>query len=117
MNLYCVQIDLKQDAKALHFAAALATWLNHLQSEGVIGPWCLMRRKLNLAADCYRDFFLEIEFNDLASLDAAFHATAHTDDHPEGQMRMRVHDMIDRMDFALYRPYPDPAGAERMSFI
>lgn len=117
MNIYCCQIDLKQDAKALHFAAALEAWMNHLQSEGVIGPWSLIRRKLNLAADCYRDFVLQIEIADLAMLDTAFHATAQTDDNPAGQMRMRVHDMIDKMDFALYRPYPDAIGAERMSLI
>ena len=117
MNLYCCQIDLRHDAKALAFAAALEAWLSHLQTEGVIGPWCLMRRKLNLAADCYRDFFLEIEIADLAQLDAAFAATGHTDDDAEGAMRARVHDMIAEMDFALYRPYPDPHSVERMSLI
>lgn len=117
MNLYCCQIDLKQDAKALAFAAALDAWLTHLQAEGLIGSWRLMRRKLNLAADCYRDFLVEIELSDLAMLDAAFHATARPEDDPAGRMRMRVHEMIDRMEFGLFRPFPDPAGAERMSLI
>jgi hypothetical protein len=117
MNLYCCQIDLKQDAEALAFSAALEAWLTYLQAEGVIGPWLLMRRKLNLAADCYRDFFLEIEIKDLATLDAAFNATAHADDDPAGRLRMRVHELIDQMDFSLYRPYPDAAGAERMSLL
>lgn len=117
MNLYCCQFDLKQDAKALAFAAALEAWMSHLQAEGVIASWRLMRRKLNLAADCYRDFLLEIDLQDLAQLDAAFHATAHSDDDPVGAMRARVHDMIDQADFALYRPYPDIQGAERLALL
>ncbi|MGR3700005.1 MAG: DUF6614 family protein, partial [Roseovarius sp.] len=41
MNLYCCMIDLKQDAKALAFAAALDAWLSHLHHHGTIGRWRL----------------------------------------------------------------------------
>ena len=115
MTVYTCMIDLKQGAKALQFAAALGAWLSHLQGSGHIGPWRLYRRKLNLAADAYRDFWLSIEVDSLAQLERAFHGTAESEDAMD--LHNRVHDMIAGADIALYRPYPDPAGAERMALI
>jgi hypothetical protein len=108
-------IDLKQDAKALQFASLLDTWLGYLQHHGHIGAWQLCRRKLNLAADAYRDFWLTIEVENLAQLDRAFHGTAGTEEAME--LHARVHDMIASADIALYRPYPDSQGAERMALV
>jgi len=116
MTSYLCMIDLRQDAKALQFVMALSKWLGHLQRVGGIGQWRLMRRKLNLAADCYRDFLLEIEVEGLAQLDLAFNATADTDGAAE-DLRNRVHDMVEHVSYALYRPYPDPQGAERAALI
>lgn len=73
------------------------------------------RRKLNLAADTYRDFWLTIEVENLAQLDRAFHGTAESDEAME--LHARVHDMVAGADIALYRPYPDARGAERMALI
>jgi len=115
MTYYTCMIDLKHDAKALQFAAALEKWLNHLQATGLITGWQLCRRKLNLAADSYRDFWLSIEVSDLAQLDRAFHGTAADAD--SAALHARVHEMIARVEFALYRPYPDPEGAERMALL
>ena len=116
MNLYCCMIDLKQDAKALAFAAALDAWMSHLKGHGAIGNWRLYRSKLNLAADAYRDFLLEIEVEDLSHLDRAFRLTGKHDDET-AQLHDRVHSQIARADFALYRPYPDPERAERMALV
>ena len=116
MNLYVCMISLKQDAKALPFAAALEAWMSHLQDQGTIGHWFLFRRKLNLAADCYRDFLLQIEVAGLAQLDQAFRVVSQPSDDVEN-MHCRVHDMIDRVDFALYRPFPDPQRAERVALL
>ncbi|WP_298969627.1 DUF6614 family protein [uncultured Roseobacter sp.] len=116
MNIYCCMITLKDDAKALLFAKALDEWLGHLSTAGVIGEWRLMRRKLNLAADCYRDFMLEIEVDGLAQLDDAFRLTgAHDDDVAE--KHRAVNDLIATAEFALYRPYPDMERAERMALL
>lgn len=116
MNVYCCMITLKDDAKALLFAKALDDWMGHLKAEGAIGDWRLLRRKLNLAADCYRDFMLEIEVDGLAQLDAAFRLTGERDDNV-AQMHRAVHDLIASADFALYRPYPDMERAERMALL
>ena len=115
MNLYTCMIDLKQDARALQFASALDQWLTHLRGQGHIGQWHLYRRKLNLAADAYRDFWLTIEMRDLAQLDQAFHGTATGQD--AADLQSRVHDMIAHIEFALFRPYPDAQGAERIALI
>lgn len=116
MNLYVCMISLKQDAKALPFSAALEAWMSHLQAKGAIGAWSLSRRKLNLAADCYRDFLLQIEVEGLTQLDKAFGVVSHPDDDVE-HLHMRVHDMIDTMEFALYRPFPDQERAERVALL
>lgn len=116
MNLYCCMIDLKQDAKALAFAAALEAWMTHLHSHGTIHHWRLCRRKLNLAADAFGDFLLEIEVDDLAQLDRAFRLTgAH--DELTTVLHDRVHAQISQAHFALYRPFPDAERVERMSLI
>lgn len=116
MNLYCCMITLKDEAKALLFAKALDDWMAHLQSAGVISDWRLLRRKLNLAADAYRDFLLEIEVEGLAQLDDAFRLTG-THDDDVAEKHRAVNDLIATAEFALYRPYPDMERAERMALL
>lgn len=116
MNLYCCRIDLKDDAKALSFAKAIDDWMSFLQAEGTILSWRLLRRKLNLAGDAYRDFLLEIEVEDLAQLDQAFRLTGRHDETVE-TLHQTVHAQIAAADFGLYRPFPDPERAERMALI
>lgn len=116
MNIYTCQIDLKKDAQAMLFAAALDNWMSHLQEAGVVGKWSLVRRKLNLASDSFRDFLLRIEVADLAQLDQAFRWVGQQGDEAE-TLYTRMHDMIDTADYALYRPFPDPERAERLAII
>lgn len=116
MNLYHCMIELKSDAKALVFAMALDTWLTLLQSEGRIGSWRLLRRKLNLAGPGCADFLLEIEVNDLAQLDAAFRFLGRADDETTRRYdQMRQH--IAHVEYGLYRPFPDPERAERLALV
>jgi len=116
MNIYTCQIDLKQEAKALVFANALAAWMNHLQSAEVIQSWRLSRRKLNLASDRFRDFMLEIEVKDLTQLDQAFRLSGRQDDEVAA-LHGAVHVLIAHADFALYRPFPDTERSERMALL
>lgn len=116
MNLYICRIDLKQEAKALAFAKAVDVWMGHLQAEGAVRGWHLYRRKLNLAADGFRDFELQIEVEDLAQLDQAFRVTGQPGDTVQAMYRA-VHDLIGAADFGLYRPFPDPERSERMALI
>lgn len=116
MNLYCCQIDLKHDARALAFAKAVDDWMSFLKSEGVIGEWCLFRRKLNLTSGSYRDFLLQIEVEDMSQLDRAFRLCGRKDEHIETLYRA-VNTLVGQADFGLYRPFPDPERAERMALL
>ncbi len=116
MNLYHCMIDLKSDARAMTFALALEAWLTLLRDAGRIGPWRLLRRKLNLAGDNCADFLLEIEVEDLAQLDSAFHFLGQAGDDAIRRYE-QVHQQIARVEFGLYRPYPDPERAERLAVL
>ncbi|MEL7154950.1 MAG: DUF6614 family protein [Pseudomonadota bacterium] len=116
MNLYHVMLDLKDDAKALAFSHALDQWLSYLQTQGKIGPWRLLRRKLNLASDVARDFLLEIEVERLSQLDEAFqHVSTHSDE--VEALYYPVHKMIHSASYSLYRPFPDEDRAERVAIL
>ncbi len=116
MDLYCCQIDLKDDARALGFSQALDQWMAYLSERGAIGEWRLYRRKLGLASDIYRDFLLEIEVKDLAQLDDAFYSARSRSEEAE-RLYTQLHTMIEVGDFGLYRPFPDPERVERAALI
>lgn len=116
MNLYHCLIDLKDDAKALAFAAALDDWLVFLAGQGLVSNWRLMRRKLNLASDAHRDFLLEIEVEGLEELDKLFRFVS-SDAPGVEELYTRVHQLIGHVEFGLYRPYPDPARVERAAIL
>ena len=116
MNVYICLIQLKSDARALAFAQALDAWMTLLRDSGRIDDWRLLRCKLNLASDAFTDFLLQITVRDLAQLDLAFGFLAEGgDDAVQRYDRMRQH--IARVEFGLYRPYPDPQGMERLALL
>lgn len=116
MNLYHCLIELKDDAKALAFAAAAEAWMNHLQSGGHIAGWRLLRRKLGLASGAHTDFILEISVEGMEALDAAFQNLMQADD-IAGRRYDQLHQMIAKAEVGLYRPYPDPSQRERVALI
>ena len=116
MNLYHCLIELRAEARALAFAQACSLWLAHLQAQGLITGWRLLRRKFGLASGQHTDFLLEIEIPGLATRDGAFSALADAD--AEAARRYdQMPGMIARSDIGLYRPYPDPAQRERIALI
>jgi len=116
MNLYHCMIELKDDAKALVFAAAVDNWMEHLRAAGVISDWRLMRRKMGLASDTYLDFLLEIEVENMAQFDRAFSYLG-SGDEDAARKYEHMHQLIGARKIALYRPYPDPERVERMAII
>ena len=65
MNLYHCMIDLKQDAKALTFSILVDTWMTYRKEAGKINHWRMLRRKLNLASESHRDFYLKLKLTTL----------------------------------------------------
>jgi hypothetical protein len=116
MILYHCQIDLHDGAKALAFASAVQGWMSHLKANGQISGWRLMRRKLGLASGPHSDFLLEIELPGLSALDNLFQTLAETDDLAQRRYD-QMHQMIERAEVGLYRPYPDQAQRERIALI
>lgn len=116
MNLYHCMIDLTPESKALVFARAIEEWMAHLSGQGLIGPWRLMRRKLNLASDAHRDFLLQIEVDSLERLDRLFQYIS-TDEDQVDELHWQVHRMIAAVEFGLYRPYPDEGQVERAAIL
>jgi hypothetical protein len=116
MNLYHCMIELRQDAKALAFAAACEAWMGRLQARGMIRGWRLLRRKFGLASGGHPDFLLEIEVEGMAQLEQTFSALATADDDDERRYQV-FHQMIGRAEVGLYRLYPDPAQRERIALI
>ena len=116
MNLYHCSIDLRDDSKALGFAAAVEMWMTHLKTAGVILSWRLCRRKLGFGAPRARDFLLEIEVENLTQLDQAFRFTGASDE-TTYRLYTAAHQFVGEVDVALYRPFPDPERAERMALI
>ena len=116
MNLYHCMIELKSDAKALAFAAAVEQWMGELRGRDLIRGWRLMRRKLGLASGAHSDFLLEIEVEDMAALELAFRAAGRFS---EGEHRHYdlLHGMIAEVHMGLYRPFPDPERRERIALI
>lgn len=116
MNLYHCMIELRPEARALAFAQACANWMGHLQEQGLITGWRLMRRKFGLASGQHTDFLLEIQMSGLAMLDATFSQLAAADDEATRRYDL-MHGMIASADVGLYRPYPDPSQRERIALI
>ena len=116
MTIYHCMIDLKSDARALQFAAALDAWMTHLCDAALITDWRLLRRKLNLVGPAGCDFLLEITLTDMAQLDRAFAHLGGADDRAV-RLYEQMHQHIARADMSLYRPFPDAARVERLAIV
>lgn len=116
MNIYHCLIELKSDAKALAFGAAVGNWMGHLQSLALIDDWRLLRRKFGLASGVHCDFILEITVDGLGQLDTTFAALSQTDEEA-ARLYDQMHQLIGTVSVGLYRPYPDPAYRERIALI
>lgn len=116
MTVYHCMIELKSDARALAFAAAVRNWMTWLADRRVIAEWRLMRRTMGLASGPHTDFLLEVEVTGIGALDPLFRAVGQADD--EGARRYdQMHQMIARADVGLYRDFPDAQSRERIALI
>jgi hypothetical protein len=116
MNLYHCLIELRSEAKALAFAAAVDHWMAYLRDRRLIGKHRLLRRKLGLASTAHTDFILEIEIDSMAHIDQIFRTLSTPDDGAERHYD-QLHQMIGTLSAGLYRPYPDAENRERIALI
>ena len=115
MNIYNIWCDLKSGIGDIEFSERVGSYLGHLEEQGLIEGWRLMRRKLGLGPSTLGEFHIMIEVADLAQLDAAFGRVASRRD-PIETYHFGVNSLVQNATFALYRDFPDPErhhGEER----
>lgn len=106
MDLYHIWCDLKPGVRDTAFSSAISRYLDHLKVEKKIESWRLTRRKLGLGPPGIGEFHVIVETNNLAQLDAAFHAVASRREPVEG-VHFGVNSLVQNATFALYRDFPD----------
>ncbi len=111
MNLYNIWCDLKPGVSDIAFSERLGAYLGHLEEQGLIEGWRLMRRKLGLGPSTIGEFHVMVEVRDLAQLDAAFGRVASRRE-PVETYHFGVNSLVQNATFALYRDFPDPERVE-----
>ena len=106
MDIYNIWFDLKPGTDEPAFAKALAAFLDHMQQNGRIESWRMMRCKLGLRPDHIREFHIMIETRDLAQLDTAFRAAAKREGETD-TLHFTANAMVTNIQFGLFRDWPD----------
>lgn len=106
MNCYAIWVDLAPGVGDLEFSQALAAYLGHLQSLGLIEGSRIMRRKLGFSPPDLGDWFIQIETRDLAQLDTAFNKAAARQGESE-RLHSEVFRRVRNFKSGLYRDFPD----------
>lgn len=107
MDIYHGWCDLKEGVSDMTFADAFTNYLEGLKTDGFIAGYRLTRRKLGLGGDHLGEFHFMIEVENLAQLDEAFGLVASRAGPVEG-LHHAVNSLVSRIQFALYRDFPDP---------
>jgi hypothetical protein len=106
MDIYQAWCNLKPGIDDIAFADKFAAYMGHLQAEGLIAGWRLLRRKLGLGPAALGEFHIMIEVKDLAQLEAAFARVSARREPVEG-LHFGVNSLVTDAQFALYRDFPD----------
>ena len=106
MDIYNIWFDLKPGTDEPAFARAVAAFLDHMQQDGRIENWRMMRCKLGLRPDHIREFHIMIETRDMAQLDTAFRAAAKREGETD-TLHFTANAMVTNIQFGLFRDWPD----------
>jgi hypothetical protein len=106
MDIYNAWFDLKPGVSDMEFFDRLASYMDHLKNGGLMQGWRLTRRKLGLSAAPLGEFHLMMEFSGLAQLDQAFDRVASRRE-PVESVHFGVNALVENVEFALYRDFPD----------
>jgi hypothetical protein len=106
MDIYHVWCDLKTGVSDLEFCEDASTYLNSLIDAGQMENFRITRRKLGLGLAELGEFHLMLEFSGLAQLDEAFTTVASRTD-PVENFHHAVNSKVSKVEFALYRDFPD----------
>ncbi|MET0388493.1 MAG: DUF6614 family protein [Polyangiales bacterium] len=107
MDVYQIHCNLKPGVRDHEWVPRLTAYLERLRTEGKLESFRLLRAKLGLTPSVLREFIVQLEFRDLAQLDAAFSHVA-TRGEPIESLHHAVNSQVQDAMFALYRDFPDP---------
>jgi len=111
MDIYHIWFNLKPGVRDTEFNDALAGYMEHLRSEGLVESHRLMRRKLGLGPPGLGEFHLMIETRDMAQLETAFSHVASRAE-PAEAAHHGVNRLVAGVTFGLYRDFPDSVRVE-----
>jgi hypothetical protein len=106
MDIYNAWFDLKPGISDMEFSDRLTAYMDSLKSDGLMQGWRLMRRKLGLSAASVGEFHLMMEFTGMAQLDEAFGRVGSRRE-PVESVHFGVNSLVQNVQFALYRDFPD----------
>ena len=106
MDIYNAWFDLKSGVSDMEFSDRLAAYMDSLKNDGLMQGWRLMRRKLGLSAAPVGEFHLMMEFTGMAQLDQAFGRVGSRRE-PVESVHFGVNSLVQNVQFALYRDFPD----------
>jgi hypothetical protein len=106
MDIYNAWFDLKPGISDTEFSDRLTAYMDHLKNDGLMQGWRLMRRKLGLSAAPVGEFHLMMEFTGLDQLDQAFGRVGSRRE-PVESVHFGVNSLVQNVQFALYRDFPD----------
>ncbi len=106
MDHYHIWCDLRPGTKDLDFSKAIAEMLGHMQAEGLIASYSLLRRKFGFGPEALGEFHVDIVTNNLAQLDEAFHQVTPRSGHME-KLHAAVWSKVTNFRAGLYRDFPD----------
>jgi hypothetical protein len=115
VDVYQIWCNLKPGVRDNEFVEAVSNYLDRLRDDGRLASYRVLRAKLGLRPAELREFLIQLEFRELAQLDAAFAHVAARADPIEG-LHHAVNSKVQNVMFALYRDFPDPVrqrGEER----
>jgi hypothetical protein len=106
MDIYNAWFDLKGGVSDVEFSDRLAAYMDSLKNDGLMQGWRLTRRKLGLSAAPVGEFHLMMEFSGMAQLDQAFGRVGNRRE-PVETAHFGVNSLVQNVQFALYRDFPD----------
>ena len=110
MDIYHIWCDLQAGESDTDFCTALENYLESLKSNSELQAYRITRRKLGLGIEGLGEFHIQMEFNNLAQLDAAFtHVSSRKD--PIESFHHQVNSRVKNVKFSLYRDFPDKQRA------
>lgn len=112
MNRYMIWCNLRKSHEDMEFSRAVAGYLGFLQEKGWIVRYRMSRRKFGFGPESLGEFQIEIESEDLATLDRAFNEVARRSGELE-RMHAEVYTRATDLKTALYRDFPDPQRASK----